>query len=601
MVQITDAVEEVRRRIDIVDLVSQDVALRRSGRNLKGLCPFHSEKTPSFHVNPERQIWKCFGCGAGGDIFSYVQKRDNMTFSEALEWLARRAGVTIERGGRAGSAQSEKQKIFKINEIACEFFQEMLSNSEKARAYLVERGVSESAIRKYKLGYAPDAWDALAQHLGRKQVSLAEAARAGLVIARESSEGYYDRFRDRLIFPILDASDRVVAFGGRTLGSDPAKYINSPESTVFAKNKTLYALNFARRAIVDQDQVIVVEGYMDAIAAQEAGFENTVATMGTALTEEHVNVLARFTKNAVLAFDADSSGMAAALRGSPVFERAGFNVRIMVMPKGEDPDSLLRGGDRHRFTVMIEKALPVLDYKVKLALTGHDLRTDEGKTAALKAAVAVLAEVESAVERERLIKYLAKYHPNFSTGTIRAEDHIRSEVETLRRRAVRAGEAGRSREEPTQHIRTNPNLLERLEKIVLGTIIAGKVEAGKVFEVIPAKEFTGESTRQLAEALYSQFLELGKIKVESLITMLADTPAGDLLTELTLGLDESELNHPFDEVVRAIEREKKKLRHARMRALAQKFQEGVIKKGDEEFEEYWRLVKELKGTSSNAV
>ncbi|MDH7602943.1 MAG: DNA primase [Armatimonadota bacterium] len=595
MAAFTDAVEEVRRRIDIVDLVSQDVALRKSGRNLKGLCPFHSEKTPSFHVNPERQIWKCFGCGAGGDIFSYVQKRDNMTFSEALEWLARKAGVSIERTGRAGRAQSEKEKILRINAVACEFFQEMLLRSEKARAYLAERGIGESAVGKYKLGYAPDSWDALTEYLSRKQISLSDAAKAGLVIARGGSEGYYDRFRDRLIFPIFDTSERVVGFGGRTLGGDSAKYINSPESLVFAKNKTLYGLNFARRAIVEQDRVIVVEGYMDAIAAQEAGFENTVATMGTALTEDHVNILARFSRNAILAFDADSAGMAAALRSSSFFERAGFNVRILVMPKGEDPDSLLRRGDRSRFASMVEKALPVIDYKVKLALAGHDLRTDEGKTAALRSAAAVLAEVESAVERERLIKYLAKYHPNFSTGTTRAEDDIRSEVELLRRRLSRTGEASRVREDSSQQRAAKPNLLERLEKIVLGTIIAEKVEAGKVFEVLPAKDFTGESTRQLAEALYSQFVELGKIKPESLTTQLAGTPAGDLLTDLTIGFDESELNHPFEEVVRAIEREKKKLRHARMRALARKFQEGVIKKGDEEFEEYWRLVRELKG------
>jgi DNA primase len=598
----TDAVEEIRRRIDIVDLISQDVALRKGGRNLKGLCPFHNERTPSFHVSPEKQIWKCFGCGAGGDIFSYIQKRDNLSFPEAVEWLARRAGVTIEYGGRGGEqVRSEKEQILRVNEVACAFFQKMLRESAKARDYLAKRGLSESAVEKYKLGYAPDSWDTLVRHLAREGVPASYALKAGLIIARDGSGGYYDRFRDRLIFPIFDAFDRIVGFGGRALGDDPAKYINSPESVVFAKNRILYGLNFARRAIVEQDMVIVVEGYMDAITTQEAGFENTVATMGTALTEEHVNVLGRFTKKAVLAFDADSAGMAAALRSSLFFERSGFDVRILNMPKGEDPDSLLRAGDRSRFAILVKEALPILDYRVKLALAKHDLSTDEGKAAALKSAIRVLAETESIVERERLIKQLAKYHPNFSTGTARAEDHIRAEVEAARRRLTRGAQEQTESKVSAQEGFRRQNFLDKLERIVLGMIIAEKVEPDKVFDALPSNKFSGESTRQLAEALHSQYLELGKIHVETLVTKLEGKPAGDLLVDLTVGYDPSELNYSLEEVVRTIELEKKRMRHARMRELARKFQEGVIKRGDEEFEEYWQLVRELKGANADRV
>jgi DNA primase len=599
----SDPVEEIRERIDLVDIISQDVALRKTGRNLVGLCPFHNEKTPSFNVNPERQFWKCYGCLEGGDVFSYVQKRDNLSFREALEWLARKAGVTLERTEQAARVHSEKERLFWANAVACDFFRSTLAGSSKAREYISRRGLAESSVEKYKLGYAPDTWDALLDHLARKQVTTAEAVKAGLIVPRENSQGFYDRFRDRLIFPIVDTSERVIAFGARTLGDDPAKYLNSPETPVFVKNRTVYGLNFARRAIVSEDRVIVVEGYMDVIAPQEAGFENTVATMGTALTEEHVNVLARFTKNAILAFDADSAGMAAALRGSPFFERAGFNVRILSMPKGEDPDSLLRGGDRSRFAGLIEKALPVVDYRVKLALSQHDLDTDEGKAAALKAAAAVLAEVESAVERERLIRFLAKYHPNFSTGTALAEDHLRSEVAGFRSRASRQRPAGRP-SGPEQSQEQQPrklSLLENSERLLLGIIVAQGVEPTKVFEALPPKEFTGGATRPLAEALSIQFAELGKIDQERLVTKLAGTPEGGLLTDLVVGLDPSELNHPLDEVVRTIEHEGMRLRHGRMRALAQKFQEGLVKKGDEEFEEYWRLVRELKGTGAGRV
>ena len=599
----SDPVEEIRERIDLVDIISQDVALRKTGRTLKGLCPFHTEKTPSFNVNPERQIWKCFGCGEGGDVFSYVQKRDNLSFREALEWLARKCGVTIERTEQAARVHSEKERLFWANAVACDFFRSALAGSSKAQEYLARRELAESTVEKFKIGYAPDAWDALLDHLARKQVTTAEAAKAGLIVPRESSQGFYDRFRDRLIFPIVDTSDRVIAFGGRTLGDDPAKYLNSPETPVFVKNRTLYGLNLARRAIVAEDRVIVVEGYMDAIASQEAGFESTVATMGTALTEEHVNVLARFTKNAILSFDADSAGMAAALRGSPFFERAGFNVRILSMPKGDDPDSLLRGGDRSRFAGLIDMALPVVDYRVKLALLQHDLDTDEGKAAALRAAAAVLAEVESALERERLIRFLAKYHPNFSTGTALAEDHLRSEVAQFRSRATRqrpaAGPA--ASKESVQEQPRKLSLLENSERLLLGIIIAQGVEPTKVFEALPPKEFTGEAARPLAEALSIQFDKLGRIDQERLVTKLAGTPAGGLLTDLLVALDPSELNHPLDDVVKTIEHEKMRLRHGRMRALAQKFQEGVIRKGDEEFEEYWRLVRELKGTGAGRV
>jgi len=605
MASFSDPVEEIRERIDLVDVISQDVQLRKSGRHLVGPCPFHAEKTPgAFKVNPERQIWKCFSCQAGGDVFSYVQKRDNLSFREALEWLARKAGIALEPTEQAAQVRGEKERLFWANAVACDFFRSALAKSAKAQDYIARRGLTQSTVEKYRLGYAPESWDGLFNYLSRKQVTAAEAVKAGLIVPRENSQGFYDRFRDRLIFPIFDTSDRIIAFGGRTLGDDPAKYLNSPETPIFVKNRTLYGLNFARRAISALDQVIVVEGYMDAIAAQEAGFENTVATMGTALSEEHVNVLGRFTKNVHLAFDADSAGMAAALRSSPFFERAGFNVRIINMPRGEDPDSLLRSGDRSRFAALVEGAVGVLDYRVNLALSRHDLGTDEGKAAGLKAAAEVLAEVESAVERERLIRRLAKYHPNFSTGTTLAEDHLRSEVTALRSRLLkRRPVAGAQREDVGRPVQPDakPSLLEKSERLLLGKIIAGECDPGKVFEALPPKEFSGAATRSLAEALSFQFAELGKIEEERLVTELAGTPAGSLLTDLAVGLDPSELNHPAEDLLRTIEHEKMKLRHARMRALARKFQEGVIRKGDEEFEEYWRLVRELKGTGAGRV
>lgn len=590
-----DPVDEVRERCDLVEIVSQYVNLRRSGRTMVGLCPFHNEKTPSFHVNPERQRWKCFGCGEGGDVFTFVQKIDNLTFREALEHLARKVGVEIRRTQQSAKVYTEKDIILRVNNVACEFFRSQLRESSRALGYLERRGLSESTVEKYLIGYAPDSWDGLLNHLIKQRLDPAEAVKAGLLIAREDGKGFYDRFRDRLIFPILDLSERIVGFGGRALGDDPAKYLNTPETPLFIKSRTLYGLNRARRAISAEDRVIVVEGYMDAITAQEAGFENTVATMGTALTEDHVNIIARFTNNVVLAFDADSAGMAAALRSAPVFERAGLNIRIISMPAGEDPDSLLRSGDRSTFSRLVERALPVADYRVKLVLSKHDLQTDEGKAAALKEAAGILAEVDSIVERERLIRYLARYHPNFATGTSLAEDHIRMEVMRFRSRKARQVQTKAVAAPEPQPVGRKVSLIEQSERLLLGIIILRDADPNKVFEALPPKEFSGEPARLLAEALSSQFSELGKIDQEDLAVRVAGTAGEQLLTDLLVGLDPEELNHPVDDLISVIINHKKNEKRKRMRALHQRIAEGLVKRGDEEYEEYYRLVRETSG------
>ena len=589
-------VEEIREKCDLVETVSAHVTLRKRGKTFVGLCPFHNEKTPSFHVNPERQWWKCFGCGEGGDVFDFVQKVDSATFPEAVERLARKVGVKIERSEKAAREYSERERIVRANNIACTFFRGELQKSKPAKDYLAKRGLSESSVEKYRLGYAPESWDSLANHLAKERVSPADAAKAGLIVPRESSQGFYDRFRDRLIFPILDTSERVIAFGGRAIGDGEPKYMNSPETPLFSKNKTLYGLNRARQAVSREDRLLIVEGYMDAITAQEAGFENTVATLGTALTTEHVSVIGRFTKKAVLAFDADSAGMAAALRSAPIFEQAGFDIRILSMPKGEDPDSILRGGDTSRFASLIETALPIPDYGIQLVLAKHDVESDEGKTAALKECVGVVADVDSVVERERLIRSLVRYHPNFSSGTAPAEQHIREEVGKTRSRGARRGSRAVSYGEPEQESRREPkkqlSLVEKSERVLLGIIIVRGIDASKVFDALSPKEFIEEDTRGLAEAVSRQHSEMGKIDQEMLRSEVAGTPAEALLTDLVMGLDESELNHPADQLISVITTHKKNEQRQRMRLLHQRISEGAIARGDEEYEEYYRLVRE---------
>jgi DNA primase len=590
-------VEEIRERCDLVEIISAHVALRKTGRTYKGLCPFHNEKTPSFNVDPDRQLWKCFGCGEGGDVFSFVQKIENLTFGEAAEQLARKVGVTIEHSEQAARALSERDRLFRANNLACTFFRKSLEGSTKANSYLAKRGLTKSTVEKYRLGYAPDSWDALLNHIKQERVSPADAVKAGLIKPRESSQGFYDIFRDRLIFPILDSQERVIGFGGRVMGDGEPKYLNSPETPLFIKNRTLYGLNFARKAITTSDSVLIVEGYMDVIAAQEAGFENTVATLGTALTEEHVNVIARFTRNVILSFDADSAGMKAALRSSPIFERAGFNTRILSMPKGEDPDSMLRGGNVSGFANVIATAVPIPDFKTNLIIARHDMQSDEGKANALKEIAVVLAEIDSVVDRERLIRNLVKYHPNFSTGTTLAEDHLRAEVNNTRTKIARHTQyrpenAKKETNTSAQKPLAKPSLVERSERLLLGIIILRNLDASKVFEVLPPKEFSGKPTCLLAEAVSRLYSETGKINMEELRSQVADTPCEKLLMDLLMGLDDSELNHPVNELVLVIQKHKKNEQRQRMRVLHTQIQEGVIKHGDPEYEEWAKLVRE---------
>lgn len=587
-------VEEIKARCDLVEVISQHVALKKRGKNFTGPCPFHNERTPgAFTVNQENQFWKCYGCGEGGDVFTFVQKIDNLTFPQAVEQLAKNAGITIERSEQASREYSERERILRANNVACTFFRNALEKSAKAKEYLAGRGLTAEAIERYKLGYAPDGWDGLLKHLTEQRIAIGDAVKGGLLVARENSTGFYDRFRDRLIFPIVDASDRIIAFGGRSFGDEQPKYLNSPETPLFAKNKTLYGLNIARKAISTEDRLVVVEGYMDVITTQSAGFGNTVATLGTALTEEHVNVISRFTKNVVLAFDSDSAGMKAALRSAPVFEQAGFNVRILNMPKGEDPDSMLRGGDTSRFAGLLERTLPIPDYRIKVALSAHDLHTDEGKAAGLKEAVDVLAGVASAVERERLIRFLAKYHANFSTGTTLAEDHIRGEVDRLRARAARRGDRNASSVTGvTRQRQAELSLAQRAERLLLGIILFRTADASKVFDILSPKEFTGGDTSILAEALSRQRSELGKIDQEDLRVRVADTPAESLLLDMLVGMDGSQLDESLDELIQVIVTHKKNERRARMRDLAAKIEQGLVRHGDAEYEEYVKLVRE---------
>ena len=524
MVDTRNAIEEIRSRINILDLVSEYVALRRAGKSNKGLCPFHTEKTPSFNVSEEFQTWHCFGCGAHGDVFSFLMKAENLTFVEALERLAKRAGVELDR---FQSRQTGRRELLgRINALAAAYYSALLKRTPLAIEYLRDRELADQTIEQFRIGYAAPAWDGLVRHLTKENIKLADAAQAGLVI--RGQRGYYDRFRHRIVFPILDIQDRVIGFGGRALGEEQPKYLNSPETALFNKTRALYGLNLARKVISEEGYAIVVEGYTDVTAAHQAGFENCIATLGTALTGEHIKVLSRYSNKAVLAYDADSAGMTAALRGAGMFTETECDVRIARLPPGNDPDSLLRKGRGAEFAAAVSDALPIVDYRLTLLREAHDMSTPAGRADMLKEAVRILAEIPGSIERERYIMTLARYHPSFETGTTRAEEHIRKDVELVTRRGsvgpTRGGGAGMPK--PAR-------ALEKAELSVLRVLIRADENTDMLAEALTPKDFSSEVRQNAAGALLDMLKKRHSVNLPELLE--AVTPeAGTIISELAM-------------------------------------------------------------------
>ncbi|MFO7765299.1 MAG: DNA primase [Pelovirga sp.] len=408
-----DKIEQVRDRTDIIELISQYVNLKTSGRNRMGLCPFHAEKTPSFSVNAERQFYHCFGCGASGDVFSFLMQSEGLNFPDAVRRLAERAGVDLEERllSETERAQLEhRERLFRINGLAADYFHANLMEhpqGEVARAYLKKRGYGQKAAGEYRIGYALDEWEGLKKHLQHHQVSAAEARSLGLLREGKSGRGDYDMFRARLMFPILDLSGRVVAFAGRVLDEGKPKYINSPESSVYHKGEVLFGLYQARQAMRLSGDVLIVEGYFDQLALNRAGFAQAVATCGTALTSEHVRQLKRYVQRVVLLFDQDSAGRQATFKAMTTLQQEGVAAAGISLPAGDDPDSFLRrqGGDA--FRTRLDAARPVMEIYMDEALKEGGAAI-ELKVRAVEQVLEKIASLQSELEQDLYVKELSQ-------------------------------------------------------------------------------------------------------------------------------------------------------------------------------------------------
>jgi DNA primase len=515
-----DWVERVREASDIVEIVGEVVPLKRMGRNWSGLCPFHQEKTPSFSVSGERQLYHCFSCKAGGDVFRFVQEQEKVDFLEAVSLLSRRAGIPVpERRGEHGGGRAT---LVEALDLAAEAYEQWLRDPDRgasARSYLERRGIGDSAMRAFRLGLAPEGWTNLADRL-RNKVAPEVLVQAGLVVRREgdASRGVYDRFRNRLMVPLIASGGAVVGFGARALGEDPPKYLNSPETAVYRKSAYLYGLDRARRAVTPEGEIVVVEGYFDTIALHQAGVENTVATSGTALTAEHARALRRIVPRVALTYDGDAAGREAAMRSIGLLLAEGLEVRIVEVPAGEDPDTMVRARGLAGWNEVRERAYDPVEFVhrhvLRAGLSSGAARSD-AEERAIRAVVALASGIPDLVRKRGLIERAAE------VLGVRAD--VIARVASLHRK-------GQSVENPVRAaVRERHQVEETLERALLSSLLLAPEVLGEARSRLSPEDFRDPACRELALWMWAGNEALPEHEpAASLGRELALAPAGNL-------------------------------------------------------------------------
>lgn len=462
-------IEDVQRATDIVGLIQSYIPLRRAGVNFKATCPFHSEKTPSFIVSPAKQIYHCFGCSAGGNVFHFLMAMEKITFFEAVKDLAQKAGIAlpVEKGEASNPFQSV---YYELHQFATQFYISVLRRTKPALDYLRARGLKPETIQTFQLGFAPDAWDELLQAARKKGTSPEQLEKAGLAV--QGKGGWHDRFVNRILFPIFDVKGRVIGFGGRAMGEAMPKYLNSPETDYFKKGKTLYGLHLTKNEIVREKQVLVLEGYMDVLGLYQAGIKHCVATLGTALTVEHVRALTRFAGEVIISYDGDKAGIDASLRGIDLFVQESCQVRILVLPSGFDPDDFVLKKGSEAFRSLIQSAPFFLDYKLDRLCEEHDPSTPYGQRDIARGMLSIIGKIGDEVLRSAWVKKCAE-------RLKLSEEMLRREM--LREKMPRDATAPAAEEKGP----ARPNLLSAESEVLRWLIEEPKLAADAVLHLAP--------------------------------------------------------------------------------------------------------------------
>lgn len=510
-----DVIEEVRSRNDIVSVISEYVKLQRKGSSYFGLCPFHNEKSPSFSVSPDKQMYYCFGCGAGGNVFTFIQEYENYSFPEAMKFLAERAGITLpekEYSQEERRAQDLRTRILNVNKMAAKYYYYQLrtENGRQAMEYLKNRCLSDETIRSFGLGYSNKYSNDLYLYLKKQGVSDELLRESGLMNVDERN-GMYDKFWNRVIFPIMDVNNRVIGFGGRVMGDGKPKYLNSPETAVFDKSRNLYGLNVARTA--RKKSMLVCEGYMDVISMHQAGFKNSVASLGTALTTQHASLLKRYTDEVILTYDSDGAGIKAALRAIPMLKAAGISTRVLHMNPYKDPDEFIKTLGPEAFQERMDQAENSFLFEISILERDFDMHDPEGKTGFYQAAARKLMEFDQELERENYIQAVAeRYHISF--------DSLRKMVN---REAMRGAPPRREREEVVrpQKKREKEDGKKTSQRLLLTWLIEQKGLYEKISAYISPEDFTDPLYREVAEKLFEQ-LKTGEVNPARILSAYED-------------------------------------------------------------------------------
>ncbi len=546
--------DEVRSSVNIVSLVSEYVALKKRGRNHVARCPFHNEKTPSFNVNEEKQIFMCFGCGVGGDVFKFIMQIEHLAFPEAVRFLAERYGVSLpEPAGPHEAGGTDTDQLRKAMTEAATFYHRVLLEHEEARAalkYLEGRGVTRQTIDRFGLGFSPADGESLMKHLTKSGLPLPVLGECGLVKRSEDGARHYDAFRGRIMFPIADVRGRTIAFGGRAMGDRQPKYLNSPETRLYNKSRNLFGLNFAREGIKRSDSAVLVEGYMDFIVPFQYGIENVVASLGTSLTPQQVQLLGRYTREVVVSYDPDSAGLAATQRSLDLFLEEDFRVKVLRLPDGQDPDAFIRKAGASEYRNRLRASVPYLDFVLDAAIQGQGgLDNPRNKIQVINTVLPYLAKLPNAVERSDYVFRFAR--------------RLRIEDQQLLAEVKRAAQQRRTRlsEVPLASLGS----MKLAEKRLLQVLLSNTALQPEILPCCSVRDFEGLVTEKIFAAIMDDFSNGRVSSFDALHTRFADQPDQAILARLQIEeIPEDQSEEPAGSFLRALqalrlEREKQRI------------------------------------------
>lgn len=548
-----EVINDVRQSNDIVDVISQYVHLKRSGRNFFGLCPFHNEKSPSFSVSPDKQIFHCFGCGVGGNVFSFITQIEGINFVEAVQMLAERANIQLPTLQDNGDSQREelKAKVYKVNEFTAEFYHQNLYKPQAkiAQEYVKKRQLSNETLKSFKIGFSGK-FDELYQELKKQGFGEREILESGLVNKNERGQ-YIDRYRNRLMFPICDARGKVIAFGGRVLDDSKPKYINSPENVVYSKGRNLFGLNVAKKG--DLKRILIVEGYMDVISLHQRGITNVVAPLGTALTEQQGWLLRKNAEQIILSFDSDEAGLKAKLRALDILQNMGCDLRILQMEGAKDPDEYIIKYGNARFNNLVDKALSIIEFKVKILKKDLNLENTNDKIKFLNEIAKLISNVNNTIEREVYIEKIAKEYDI-------SKEAIYAEVNKLTYKNVKTEKVLEKPKPVVTHIKREEKVIseavKRRENTVISLLLMGDLN---IFEIlrknIKVENFQDEVNKKIAQKLYEEF-EKGNSNINAIIDNLEQDEQNQITMIMSEDYEITDIEKAIDDVVQAYEREK---------------------------------------------